>query len=107
MSIMYSFDKERFKPAVAAFLNADYNFNEVSAELRKPMRAFIQENIPRIWVSDGFHYIEGHFTKDAINEFRKNHANLKFAGLRDKMMMITRWRLVKKYEDSRKSMTSY
>jgi Telomere-binding protein beta subunit (TEBP beta) len=107
MSLVYSFDTERFKPLVAAYLNAGFDFNEISPELKKPMRLYIHENIPHIHLSDGFHFIESHFTKDAINEFRKNHSNTKFTSLRDKILVVTRWRLVKKNEDSRKVITSY
>lgn len=107
MSLIYSFDKERLKPLVAAFINADFNFNEISAELKKPMRIYIHDNIPLIWLSDGYHFMEGHFTREAINEFRKIHSNIKFTTLRDKNLMVTRWRLVKKHEDSKKSLTSF
>jgi len=107
MSLVYSFDKERFKPLVAAYLNANFNFNEISPELKKPMRIYVHDNIPLIWLGDGYHFIEGHFTKDGINDFRKNHSNIKFANLRDKILVVSRWRLVKKYEDSKKSVTSF
>ena len=107
MSLVHSFDRERIKPLVAAYLNADFNFNEISPELKKPMRIYVHDTIPHIWLSDGYHFIECHFTKDAINDFRKNHSNVKFAGLRDKILVVTKWRLIKKYEDSKKSWTSY
>ena len=107
MSLVYSFDKEKFKPVVAAYINADFNFNEISPELKKPMRIYVHDNIPQIWLGDGYHFIEGHFTKDAINDFRKNHSNIKFTGLREKIIVVTKWRLVKRYEDSRKTMNSF
>jgi Telomere-binding protein beta subunit (TEBP beta) len=70
------------------------------------MRVYVHEIIPHIWLSDGYHFIEGHFTKDAINDFRKNY-NIKFSNLREKILIVTKWRLVMKYEDSRQSYTSY
>lgn len=48
MSLVYSFDRERLKPIIAAYLNADFNFNEISSELKKPMRIHFYENIPHI-----------------------------------------------------------
>ena len=107
MALVYSFDRERFKPIIAAYLNADFNFNEISSELKKPMRIYVHDNIPHIWLSDGYHYLEGHFTKDAINDFRKNHSNTKFTSLRDKILVVSKWRLFKRYEDSKKALTSY
>lgn len=65
------------------------------------MRVYMHENIPSIWLCDGFNFIEAHFTKEAISEFRKNHSSTKFSQLRDKMMMLHKWRLVLKHEDSR------
>lgn len=107
MSTIYYFEDERLKPAVAAFLNSGCNFNEVSSHLKKQMRLFMQEDIPKICLSDGKHYIESHFTKDAINDFRKNYSNIKFSILREKILVVTKWKLVTKYEDSRTSYCSY
>jgi hypothetical protein len=65
------------------------------------MRLFVQEDIPSNWLSDGKQFIEGLFTKDAINDFRKNYSNVKFSNLRDKILVVTKWKLITKYEDSR------
>ena len=107
MATTYYFEEERLKPAVAAYLNSGCNFNEVSSHLKKQMRLFVQEDIPTIWLSDGKHYIEGHFTKDAINDFRKNYSNVKFSNLREKILVVTKWRLITRYEDSRIQICSY
>jgi hypothetical protein len=64
------------------------------------LRVFVLDNIPYIWLSDGYHFIEGHFTKEAINDFRKNYSNVKFTNLREKILAVSRWRLSSKYEDS-------
>lgn len=71
------------------------------------MRVYVHENIPFVWLCDGYHYIEAHFTKDAINDFRKNHTTVKFSNLREKILILTRWRLIMKHEDSKTSYTSY
>jgi hypothetical protein len=101
MATTYYFEEERLKPAVAAYLNSGCNFNEVSSHLKKQMRLFVQEDIPTIMLSDGKHFIESHFTKDAINDFRKNYSNIKFSNLREKILVVTKWRLITRYEDSR------
>jgi hypothetical protein len=95
------------KPTVAAFLNNGCNFNEVPIPLKKPLKLCISEYIPYVFLSDGYHYIEGHFTKEAINEFRKNFSTMKFSNMSEKVLIISRWRLVMKSEDSRTSYTSY
>lgn len=107
MTTKYVFESEKFKPIISAYLNAGCNFSEMPSALKKPIRVTVNENIMNIWLSDGFHYIEAHFTKDAINEFRKNHTTLKFSALRDKILVVTRWRLIHKYEDSKECFTSY
>ena len=107
MATTYYFEEERLKPAVAAYLNSGCNFNVVSSNLKKQMRLFVQEDIPTIWLSDGKHYIESHFTKDAINDFRKNYFNVKFSKLREKIILVTKWRLITRYEDSRMNLFSY
>lgn len=107
MATTYYFEEERLKPAVAAYLNSGCNFNEVSSHLKKQMRLFVQEDIPTIWLSDGKHFIESHFTKDAINDFRKNYSNIKFSNLREKILVVTKWRLITRYEDSRTQPCSY
>ena len=55
------------------------------------MRLFIYEMIPQVWVSDGQHFIEAVFTKDAINHTRKAFSFLKFVTLRNKVIFINKW----------------
>lgn len=79
----------------------------MSSAIKKPFRVYVYDNIPFVWLSDGYHFIEAHFTKEAINDFRKNHTTIKFSSLKDKMLLITKWKVIMKYEDSRKCYTSY
>ena len=53
------------------------------------MRVFIIELIPQILISDGFNFIEAIFTKESINEFRKNYSHVKFSNLRDKVIYLS------------------
>ena len=70
------------------------------------MRLFIIEIIPSILVSDGHNFIEAVFTKESINEFRKNHSHVKFSSLRDKVIYVSKWRLQIENVDSRKVFNS-
>lgn len=107
MTSTYTFEAARFKPVVQSFLNTGCDFAEVPQELRRQMRVYVHDNIPHLWLCDGYHYMEAQFTKEAINDFRKNYSTIKFSSLRDKLLILTRWHLVMKHEDSRKSFTSY
>ena len=75
--------------------------------LRKGMKLFIIEMIPQILVSDGFNFIEAVFTKETINEFRKNFSHVKFSNLRDKVIYVQNWSLQVDHVDSRQSYNSY
>lgn len=60
-----------------------------------------------MWVSDGYHFIEAHFTKESISEFRKNYSHMKFSSLRDKIIYISKWSLRVKALSSKECYTSY
>lgn len=64
------------------------------------MRLAVYDNIPYVWLSDGHYYMEAHFTKDAINEFRKIYSTQKFSSLRSKMLLVTHWKLISRQVDS-------
>ena len=91
MSTAYYFDEQKFKPIIVSYLNSNCDFNSMPIAIKKPMRVFIQDNIPFIWVSDGYHFIEVLFTKDAINEYRKNYNHIKFSSLKDKILFVGKW----------------
>jgi hypothetical protein len=59
--------------------------------LKKPMRVYVQDNIPYVWLSDGYNFMEALFTKEAINEFRKHNSTLKFSSLREKILYVNKW----------------
>lgn len=70
------------------------------------MRLAVKENIPLVMVSDGYHEIEAMFTKEAVNEFRKNY-QIKFSSLREKVILVTKWSIKITSTDSRKDFFSY
>ena len=109
MSIQnYFFEQEKIKPILTSFINCGCDYNAMPMALKKPMRAYVHDNIPYVWLSDGYHFIEAIFTKDAINEFRKLYTpKHSFSQLRDKMIMISKWSLKIKQVESNKYYTSY
>ena len=80
---------------------------QIPLSLQKSMRLFIIEIIPQILISDGHNFIEAVFTKDCINEFRKNHSHLKFSNLRDKIIYVTKWTLQLDHVNSQVEFNSY
>jgi hypothetical protein len=79
----------------------------VPLTLKKANRFYVHEYIPYLWISDGYHFIEAEFSKESINDFRKNYSHMKFSSLRDKIIYINKWSLKVKPADSREIYTSY
>lgn len=79
----------------------------IPLSLQKGMRLFIIEIIPQILISDGHNFIEAVFTKDCINEFRKNHSHLKFSNLRDKIIYVNKWTLQIDHVNSQMEFNSF
>ena len=103
MPTIYQFEKEKLAPVVNLFLRTGANFEEkFPSQFKRPMRLIMTENIPCVFLSDGFYYIEAMFTKEAISEFRKNFSHLKFSHLRDKIVYVQRWSLSLRQRDSGK-----
>lgn len=75
--------------------------------LRRDMAVIMIEILPDILVSDGNTFMEAIFTKESINDFRRNLGHLKFSQLRDKAIHVTKWRLQLDFVDSTKVFHSY
>lgn len=52
--------------------------------LKRDLTVIIIEILPVILVSDSHNFLEAIFTKESINEFRRNYSHLKFSNLRDR-----------------------
>ena len=103
MPTIYTFEKEKLRQVVDLFLRTGANFDEkFPSQFKRPMRLIVQENIPMVLLSDGFTYIEALFTKEAINDFRKNFSHLKFSNLRDKIIYVKKWSLMLRQRTSEK-----
>jgi hypothetical protein len=71
MAHYLSFEQEKIKPFLQAFINNNFDMNAVPLGLKKSTRLFIYDLIPYVWLSDGHHFIEAHFSKESIIDFRK------------------------------------
>jgi len=92
---------------LSAFINNKFDFEAIPLALKKSTRLYVHDYIPYVWLSDGYHLIEAYFTKESINEFRKNYSHMKFSALRDKILYINKWSLKVKPVSSRECLTSY
>mmetsp|Transcript_16730 Transcript_16730/g.22565 ORF Transcript_16730/g.22565 Transcript_16730/m.22565 type:complete len:92 (+) Transcript_16730:160-435(+) len=71
------------------------------------MRLVLSENIPTVRICDGFYWLDALFTKESINEFRKNWSHLKFGALRDKILYVQKWSLKLRQRDSTRQLCTY
>ena len=108
MATVHLFEKEKLKPVVNLFLGTGANYEDkFPTQFKRPMRLVVSENIPSLRVCDGFHWVDALFTKDSINDFRKNWSHLKFSQLRDKLIYVQRWSLRLRQRDSSKQLCTY
>jgi len=102
MPTIYNFEKEKLRPIVDLFLRSSADWEKFPVQFKRPMRLIMSENIPMVCLGDGFFFMEALFTKEAINDFRKNFSHLKFSNLRDKILYVQRWSLHMRQRDSNK-----
>ena len=108
MPIIHQFEKEKLKPVVDLFLRTGADFeHKFPSQYKRAMRLILNENIPRVLLSDGFTFMEAVFTKESINEFRKNFSHLKFHLLRGKILYVQKWSLHLAQTPSDKSLCSF
>ena len=89
MPSTYIFEKEKFSLLMEVFLQTGANFEEkFPSQFKKPMRVIMNENIPMIFLSDGYLTMDAYFTKNAIMEYKRNYGHIKFSALRDKILFI-------------------
>lgn len=58
-------------------------------------------------VSDGYFYVPVYFTKAALDDFQKKHANVKPQDLQGRVILLTNWSLELRKVDSNAVFTSY
>ena len=108
MPSTYVFTQEKLKRLVELFLNTGANFDEKFPNpFKKPMRVIMNENIPSVFISDGYFSIDANFTKEAIMEYKRNYSHIKFSALRDKILFLQKWSLHLRQTDSSKVFNSY
>ena len=108
MTSICNLEKHKLKPLVSLFLKTGANFDEkFPKNYARPMKLFMQENIPSISVSDRFYNMEAVFTKECINDFRKNFSHLKFSHLRSRILYVQKWSFQLRHCNSRTEYQSW
>lgn len=83
------------------FLENECNWDSFPTNFQKPFKMYIEEIIPMIRLSDGFHFIEAVFTKESINSFRKLNSHLRLSDLVGRVVQLNKWELFVRQKNSR------
>ena len=110
MAKNYKFDRAKLRGITKQFFQLSQNEDAAQvnqALFKKPIRLYLHETIPEVHLSDGYNFIEAQFTKESINDFRKNFSHLRFSALKAKMLMVSKWHLKFQYRNSKECFNSF
>jgi hypothetical protein len=94
MPPVFVFEKEKLKPLLKLYIETGANFEEkFPSQYKRPIRMIMNENIPMVHISDGYYHIDAQFTKNAIQEHKRNFGHIKFSALRDRIIYVMKWSL--------------
>lgn len=87
--------------------NVGGDFNQVSKNLKKPIKCFVKESFPHFLVTDGYFFVPCYFLKEAVTEFRQKFPNVHITDLKEKVIILNDWSLEMKKVNSAEVFTSY
>lgn len=96
-----------FKILITEMLQHNGDFKGIKEAIKKPLKCYVKEAYPYFLVSDGYFFLQCHFTKEAVNEFHKSYGNVKIVDLTDKVVVLNKWSLEMNKVNSREVFTSY
>ncbi|CDW85312.1 UNKNOWN [Stylonychia lemnae] len=96
-----------FKQLFTEFFNLGGDFSKVSKDLKKPLKTYVKESYPHFLVTDGYFFVQPHFTKEAVAEFHQKFPNVNIVDLHDKVIVINTWSLELRRVNSAEVFTSY
>jgi hypothetical protein len=96
-----------FKQLYTDMLAQGGDFSKVSKDLKKPLKTYVKESYPFFLVTDGFFFVQAHFTKEAVAEFKSKFANVNITDLHDRVIVISNWSLEMRRVNSADLFTSY
>jgi len=96
-----------FKQLFTEMINQGGDFSKVSKDLKKPLKTYVKESYPFFLVTDGFFFVQAHFTAEAVKEFRSKFGNVNITQLNDKVIVLNSWSLEMHKCNSADLFTSY
>jgi hypothetical protein len=96
-----------FKQLFTEILNQGGDFSKVNKDLKRPLKCYVKESYPYFLVTDGYFFVQAHFTKEAVAEFRSKFANVNITDLHDRVIVLNNWALEMRTTNSADVFTSY
>ncbi len=96
-----------FKQLFTEMFNQGCNFNSLKETLKKPLKCYVKESFPYFLVSDGYFWVNCHFTPEAEKDFRSKFSSAHIVDLADKVIVLNKWHLEMKKVNSSEVFNSY
>lgn len=102
-----SAQQSAFKQLFTEILAQGGDFSKVSKDLKRPLKTYVKESYPHFLVTDGYFFVQAHFTKEAVAEFKSKFANVNITELHDRVIVLNSWTLELRKVNSAEVFTSY
>ena len=86
-----SAQQSAFKQLFTEILAQGGDFSKVSKDLKRPLKTYVKESYPHFLVTDGYFFVQAHFTKEAVAEFKSKFANVNITELHDRVIVLNSW----------------
>lgn len=96
-----------FKTLLVKFLEANGDMQKMPSKFRSAIKCFVKESKPNFLITDGIFFIQGHFTKEALELHKARKPKHSIENLRGFLININKWHCELSHTDSTKSFTSY
>jgi len=96
-----------FKQLFTEVLAQGGDFSKVSKDLKRPLKTYVKESYPHFLVTDGYFFVQAHFTKEAVAEFKSKFSNVNITELHDRVIVLNSWSLELHRVNSAEVFTSY
>lgn len=96
-----------FKTILVKFLEANGDMEQMPKKFRAALKCFVLQSKPNFLITDGNFFLTGHFTKQALENYKKSKPKFQLEDLRGFLININKWRVELAQVDSSKCFTSY
>jgi len=81
--------------------------SQMPLKYTSPIKCFVKESKPNFLITDGIFFINGTFTKTALESYKNSKSKYAVENLKGFLININKWRVELALVDSTKSFTSY